>query len=267
MQMFWFIFFLVLTLLTIILLLRQVSKIVDGYEEARLAEITQEIEEKNSLKQSIPNIGSRSFSAFDISKSITKGKEIADNLYKKTFQTIRDAEYKEWFGSAGQLVKNLRTRTLETLKKITSYFIKLTKPVNENTLKEIEQKTTGVKVENTGKIAKTESKTIELEAKKSNEKQTKEEKDADSSKPAATLSFASDAANKANPTQFEILEQRIISKLQDRGMDDYQTWLELGQLYSKFDQEVKAKEVFALVLKHGSENAKEKARDQLIALN
>jgi len=47
---------------------------------------------------------------------------------------------------------------------------------------------------------------------------------------------------------------------------DYNIWLQLGELYLKYDEPEKAKEIFALVLKQASGEAKEIARNHLLSL-
>lgn len=66
---------------------------------------------------------------------------------------------------------------------------------------------------------------------------------------------------------FEKLENRILRRLQKSGMNDYDIWLELGDLYVKYNEIKKAMEIYALVLKHSvNDTQKEKAMNKLIGL-
>jgi hypothetical protein len=66
---------------------------------------------------------------------------------------------------------------------------------------------------------------------------------------------------------FEKKLTKLLEKLQDSGMGDYDIWLDLGDLYAKYSEENKAKEIYALVSKHTQDSSlKEKAINRLIGL-
>ncbi|MBC7472084.1 MAG: hypothetical protein H7196_02375 [candidate division SR1 bacterium] len=74
-------------------------------------------------------------------------------------------------------------------------------------------------------------------------------------------------ANDGEISTFDKLENRILSKLKESGMSNYDIWLELGDLYLKYNENKKAMEVYALVLKHSkNEKHKELARNGLIGM-
>jgi hypothetical protein len=68
-------------------------------------------------------------------------------------------------------------------------------------------------------------------------------------------------------TTYDKIEKSILQKLQEVGLNHYDIWLELGQFYQKYDEKQKAKEIFAMVMKHAQGKDKELARDGLIALS
>ena len=86
----------------------------------------------------------------------------------------------------------------------------------------------------------------------------------------ATLSMVSGADETGKSEEmglFEKLENRILRRLQKSGMSDYDIWLELGDLYVKYNETKKAMEIYALVLKHSvNDIQKEKAMNKLIGL-
>ncbi|NJS41226.1 hypothetical protein HC766_02480 [Candidatus Gracilibacteria bacterium] len=43
-------------------------------------------------------------------------------------------------------------------------------------------------------------------------------------------------------------------------MADYDIWLDLGDLYAKYGEDKKAKEIYALVLKHAQERTAQKKK-------
>jgi hypothetical protein len=98
----------------------------------------------------------------------------------------------------------------------------------------------------------------------------------DTSSDEATINLASKTDNPDNQTSqsesktdavFEKLENRILEKLKKQGLNNYEIWLELGELYEKYNQREKALEVYALVLKHSEDDSKKIARNRLIGLS
>ena len=73
--------------------------------------------------------------------------------------------------------------------------------------------------------------------------------------------------SKDGATVFVKYENRLLAKLKDSGMANYDIWLELGDMYLKYNESKKAIEIYALVLKHSkNEKQKETARNGLIGI-
>ena len=83
----------------------------------------------------------------------------------------------------------------------------------------------------------------------------------------ATLNMASSTRSDVEQTIFEKLENSILEKLQAVGLNNYGIWIELAKLYEKYNENQKAVEIYAMVLKHASGLEKDFARDKLIALS
>lgn len=66
---------------------------------------------------------------------------------------------------------------------------------------------------------------------------------------------------------YDKIEKSILAKLQETGLNHYDIWLEFGHFYQKYNEKDKAKEIFAMVMKHSEGKDKELARDGLIALS
>ncbi len=73
--------------------------------------------------------------------------------------------------------------------------------------------------------------------------------------------------NNKDEIQYEKIENSILKKLQETGLNNYNTWLELANHYQKYQENEKAKEIYAMVLKHAQGKEKEMAMNGLIALN
>lgn len=83
----------------------------------------------------------------------------------------------------------------------------------------------------------------------------------------ATLNLAVDDKPAKDTTTYDKIEKSILTKLQDTGLNHYDIWLELGHFYQKYEEKEKAKEIFAMVMKHAQGRDKDLARDGLIALS
>jgi hypothetical protein len=85
----------------------------------------------------------------------------------------------------------------------------------------------------------------------------------------ATIGTTGSASRKIEEdmTMFEKLEHRLIEKLKQSNMSDYDTWLELGDLYLKYGENKEAMEIYALVMKHSKqEEVVQIAKNRLIGL-
>ena len=84
----------------------------------------------------------------------------------------------------------------------------------------------------------------------------------------ATLNFAANESNQNQKKQtlFKKMEDQILEELKEKGLNRYDIWLKLAQLYEKYGQQKKAVEVYAMILKHSKTEEKIIARNKLIAL-
>jgi hypothetical protein len=84
----------------------------------------------------------------------------------------------------------------------------------------------------------------------------------------ATLNFAANESNQNQKKQtlFKKMEDQILEELKEKGLNRYDIWLKLAQLYEKYAQQKKAVEVYAMILKHSKTEEKIIARNKLIAL-
>jgi hypothetical protein len=184
--------------------------------------------------------------------------KMPNNIYNKPY---KNKQYKEY----------MRSFILST-KKFFLYIISLTRPATIESDKFIEHSNDIIYDKKTGQ---TEYETTEIPDTKTvikNENvSSKEEKNETQKniKEVATIGMTSKLTDTNNDelSAFENLENRIVSKLKESGMSNYDIWLELGDLYLKYNENKKAMEVYALVLKHSkNEKHKELARNGLIGM-
>ena len=223
------------------------------------------------------------------------GKRVTSQIQKHMLTTADSEKFVgKLFGKGGELWFNLRTNSLSQAKGLFAYLVSLTKPLEEASLEtepvreeeSVESvaspaprstlETPGQDTESSASSvpqAKQEDKIFE----EANVKPAKIEKPRTEDKEArqkkleeATLSMVSGAEEKEKAEEmglFEKLENRILRRLQKSGMSDYDIWLELGDLYVKYNETKKAMEIYALVLKHSvNDIQKEKAMNKLIGL-
>jgi tetratricopeptide (TPR) repeat protein len=224
---------------------------------------------------------SREFTSLDLIKVSKNGLHKASNIYDKTLVKITSQDYPNWFSSILTQLNNLKINTGQTISNWLKYLISLTKPVKEETktdrvkafreqrkIEEIEDFVDKVVEENNHQSSELSLILQENEATPTENPDLPNPKLQNNT---ATLNLASSISKADNSKEsgiFEKLENRILQKLKEVGLGNYDLWLELGQLYLKYGEKDKALEVFALVLKHTTNEAqKDLARNQLIGLS
>jgi hypothetical protein len=236
----------------------------------------QNIEKLNDNEAKFSSISAISHIKNFSPKNITS--QIQDHMLKK-----EDSErfVKNILDKLGSFVSKFVANTTKTSKELLGYLLSLTKPLDES--KKIDN---SVKIENI-EILNIRNKpndslnisTIsKVEDFKNNEENVSQINNSSKNKLSnnkptevqqATLSLVKNIEEGKNDDFgiFEKLENKVLLKLQNSGMSDYDIWLELGDLYVKYNETKKAMEIYALVLKHSvDEIQKEKAMNKLIGL-
>ncbi len=226
---------------------------------------------------------SREFTSLDLIKVSKAGINKATNIYDKTLVKITSQEYPNWINRVVEELTKLRQNFIKTVRGWIKYIVSLSKPAVEETkhdkvnafrekikMEEIEDFVDKV-VDNNLSQANSLTVLEDQSLSKLDEKMDVADNSTLENK-TATLNLASNPNRAAQAGEgagiFEKLENRILQKMKDVGLGNYDLWLELGQLYLKYGEKEKAVEVFALVLKHTQdEGQKDLARNQLIGLN
>jgi hypothetical protein len=228
-----------------------INYIIKQYEKERLNELTSQIKEKNSPKILSRTQATRSFSTFDLNASISRSKNVAKQFFDKSGGVA----------SREQLVRTLES-SRNALKGVIGSVGGLFKPMQSPTdsyNKHHEQK------------AENEEVNIATDEEIANEQYNK---DTDTfinkaTNPTnATLDYLSESLEESENLE-KIMENKILAQLKAAGTSNYDIWLILGDHYAKTKQPEKAKEVYALVLKHAKDKSplKENARNRLIGIS
>jgi hypothetical protein len=242
---------------------------------------------------------SREFTSFDLrnaGKSSAKTAAAAtQNIYEKTLVHLSKQEYPGWLTRFIHEFEQLRKNFFKSVLRLVRYLINLSKPAASEELSseelieqqqskqnEIQETVERVKEvtkqgenytralpgnvfkESDSELAIVRSQTQDLTVNKEEETLKAEPKNG-----FATIGLAASPAvqDEKDMSLFEKVENRILNKLKLSGLNNYDIWLELGELYIKYGEKEKATEVFALVLKHThDERQKELARNRLIGL-
>ena len=256
---------------------------VISWESEKVDALTSKIKHTNNSENSIlyKSDVSREFTSLDLMKASKASLKSASNIYDRTLVKITSQEYPDWISKLFTQVDRLSKNTWQTLSSWFKYLVSLTKPSSEETkydkVKAFREKRNIAEIEDfVDKVVEennlTQNTALAIVEKEEEQEDSIEGKtNSKIENNTATLNLASSTSkngeNKDNGV-FERLENRILQKMKDVGLGNYDLWLELGQLYLKYGEKEKAVEVFALVLKHTqNESQKDLARNQLIGLN
>jgi len=258
------------------------------WEEKKINELAKHIKPQDPNSILFKSTSSREFTTFDLSSvAKTKPAKVVKNIYDRTLILLKENNYPDWFSSIVKEIDNLRKNFWQTISRFWNYILSLTKPTptaeeasetsssdiedkkNEKKLREVDETVDRVTV----LAQRTDPNEIQLLS-SSSEVKTVAPAKASASLPSleedftvATIGLVSSGEkSELDMSLFERLESRILGKLKNKGLGHYDIWLELGDLYFKFGEKDKAREVFALVLKHSDGEEKEFARDRLIGL-
>lgn len=260
-----------------------INYLVISWESEKVDALTSKIKHTNNSENSIlyKSDVSREFTSLDLMKASKASLKSASNIYDRTLVKITSQEYPDWISKLFTQVDRLSKNTWQTLSSWFKYLVSLTKPSSEETkydkVKAFREKRNIAEIEDfVDKVVEennlTQNTALAIVEKEEEQEDSIEGKtNSKIENNTATLNLASSTSkngeNKDNGV-FERLENRILQKMKDVGLGNYDLWLELGQLYLKYGEKEKAVEVFALVLKHTqNESQKDLARNQLIGLN
>jgi len=183
----------------------------------------------------------------------------------RSLMIVNYDEYPEWFKKIILTSNKFRKNTFKSTTEFFGYLISLAQPAKTE-LTKAEEKVAKEKKEEINNLVNKVAKDNPHFQEKTNTllslPYTPQKK---KTKPGATLDLVANIQSN-DSSQFEKMEARILQKLKNSGLDSYNIWLELGDLYIKYDQPEKAKEIYALVLKHSQDNQKEMARNKLIGI-
>jgi tetratricopeptide (TPR) repeat protein len=259
------------------------------WENQKVSDLTSQIKPSGDTTLSTGGSFAKNFSSVDLGNTLQKSRaiQVAGNIYDRAIVTISNQDYPTWLTKIFEEINLFRKNAWKSLSRLFGYLLSLTKPASREEVNNFTAKSTqhAKKMEDIGQTIEKVNKinTLPADQLDSDEVEFVSEamvseqiRDVDYKTPGAdedddlaTISFAGSATKKSNSdmTVFEKLEARILEKLKTSGFNNYDIWLELGNLYEKYDEKEKAGEIYALVLKHSEGREKDLARDKLIGLS
>ena len=269
------------------------------WENQTINKLTKNIPVSQSVYNS-STLGDESLNDHNIEKqSLTPSMKFSINnkYFERSLVIVQSHDYKDWFEKIAETTKKVASNLGYYTKKAFKYIVDLSKSGNNFPDQEEKHTKSPQSAEKINEIAEKITQITQSDSVPQSAKQTTTNtnfinsfdsiKDIDSvqnnlqlknnfetnqisqqSNPqGATLNLAVDDKPTKDTTTYDKIEKSILSKLQETGLNHYDIWLELGQFYQKYEEKEKAKEIFAMVMKHAQGRDKDIARNGLIALS
>jgi hypothetical protein len=212
------------------------------------------------------------------------------NAYDRTIYAVEKQNWEDWVDAIEKIYKMLKKDFFGTIKHFVMFLINLSKPIEkddlESRMNKINQQKQQLEVDKmVDKLKENASQDqVYIDAPKIQQLPAKLASSIPSSttmiqsqkiillKPSFNLDNNYDMSTVEEETtveltEFQKLEQRILQKLKEIGVGNYDLWLDLADLYVKNDLFEKAKEIYTYIAKNGDLKSKQKAVNGLIGLD
>jgi hypothetical protein len=217
---------------------------------------------------------------------------VADNIKERTLFAIEDQEFEDWLDAIEKIFKMLRKDFFGTIKSFFIFLINLSKPLETEDFEsrmarlnaqrqkmELDKMVTNLKDNQTADVKRLETDQVQTLPSKvakiastsnlivSTRKIIVLKKTTEEDFELTTDEVEENEDTQAELTEFERVEQRLLSKLRESGMDHYDLWLDLADLYVKNNAQDKARQVYTYVAKNSKDFIKQKAINGIIGLD
>jgi len=216
---------------------------------------------------SVPDILSKSKAVYspdnkDYSSDVLSQKKDSNKVSRGLIK-VYNSKYPIWFIKLNSEIIELRQNFVPTIRKWFSNFITLFKNRQKDQSPHdiLKSKVFQEEVSQVSEKITNQNALMILEEEQSKDLESPTSKE----KSVATLDIAN-KNNKSTNLVLEKMEKKILRKLQESGMSNYDLWLNLGEVYMQHNEKEKANQIFALVLKHATGKPKEIARNYLISM-
>jgi hypothetical protein len=213
-----------------------------------------------------------------------------NNAYDRTIHAIEDQKFEDWLDAIEKIFKMLRKDFIGTTKKFVKFLLNISKPIEKDDFEvrmarlnaqrqqmEVDKMVTRLQDAPTNDVLRIDQPTpatipsitkIGMSVISSKPKPIKSILVLKSINEQNELSLiAQDVEEEAEVTEFEKVEQRLLLKLKESGVGNYDLWLDLADLYVKNNANQKASEIYSYVAKNAKDKNKEKAINGIIGLD
>lgn len=232
------------------------------WENKKIQDLTNQIKpnQKSENEEILQkNQASRGFTSIDMGESVSKQRILSTiNADERKVLFVDEDLQPKWLTGMITFFKRLRINFWAQLKNVFVYLINLAviyngdKPENkeeEKLVTEVIQKVKEIDQENdTKEVLKKENVLPSNQVIVINPNKPEEEES---------------VQTKKNNELFEKMEDKLLKKLKEVGMNHFDIWLDLGKLYEDQKEPKKAKEIYQMVLKHATGKEQETARNAL----
>lgn len=243
------------------------------WENKRIADLTSKLsgQQKSSDDEILEKKNaSRGFTARDMFlEGVSKSKSILPvNHQERKVIFIDNDDKPKWLNQVLTFFRRFQTNFRAQLKNVISYLINLAIPEENEVSNTATDQPSNEVFEVIQKVQEDSVEDIPPEV-KINQVLPGNQVVVVNPKPARAAENSENSENKVNKKQDEVftkLEDKLLKKLKEVGMNHFDIWLELGKLYEKYDEPQNAKEIYSLVLKHGHGKEQEFAKNRLIEI-
>jgi hypothetical protein len=243
------------------------------YENRKIEDLTRKIQPRNTTDMMQRKYADRSFTSRDMGENITKTSKALQPIQAETRRVMgmMTSNGSSWLQKIQLFLTNLRYQFWPQIQRLWQNSFSLLRPMHHDDQDEVEQATEIIPAGG----QKDDLEMVEqLKQDQINDLVEKVISQTESEFQGATVHTNAKAATKKplleDPEQkalFDKLESKLLNRLKEVGLKHFDIWLQLGQLYEKYEEYGKATEIYNMILKNSEGREKDFARDRLIAIS
>jgi hypothetical protein len=213
------------------------------------------------------------------------------NAYDRTLHAIEEQKFEDWLDAIEKIFKMLKKDFFGTIKNFFKFLVNISKPIDKNDFEtrmaninaqrqqlEVDKMVTKLQEnmqDQTLRLDASENLDLptninKISTKFANNNQLKPIKTVIRLKPSLAeddIEIKTEEIEESELNEFQKVEQRLLLKLKEIGVGNYDLWLDLAELYSKNNSITKAKEIYTYVAKNAKDKNKQRAINNIIGLD
>jgi hypothetical protein len=244
------------------------------YENRKIEDLTRKIQPRTTTDVMQKTYADRGFTSRDMGENVSKTTKSLQPIQEETRRVMgmMTNNGSGWIQNIKLFLTNLRYQFWPQILHIWQNAISLLKTVDNTGPEEQEPVTEIIPASHSDEVF--EDEVDRLKQEQINDLVEKVISQTESENQGATFhTNAKTTAKKpslSDPDQkalFDRLETKLLNKLKEVGLKHFDIWLQLGELYEKYEENEKATEIYNMILKNSEGKEKDFARDRLIAIS